>query len=556
MRVALYARVSSGRQEKERTIASQLEALRDYAAAHGHEIVPGGEFLDDGFSGAILDRPALDRLRDEAQAGAFEAVLVQSPDRLARNYAYQVLILEELERFGVPVLFLDQPPLDEPTGRLLVQIQAAVAEYERIKIADRNRRGRLYRLRQGEVAVCTVPYGYRRIPRTPAQPAHLVVQEDEAAVVRQIFAWHVEERLSLRGIAQRLQARGVPTPRGAPLWTSQTVRTILRNPAYTGSWAVNRTRITGTGKKALRPPEEWITLSVPPIVDRESFLASQQRHEENRRFSRRRLRDEERWLLRGLLRCGLCGHAVVCRRSPSSNGGFNDYYHCRNRSDTPTPCSAPCIRAPELDAFVWAEVVRTLTHPHLLREAVAGGATLSTDATLLAEQTALLQRRLQATRNERQRLVDGYQAGVLQLPELEPRLARLQLREEEAQLELDRLQRLQQEYGEEKELGDRLDLLAHRLQGEIDTLSFHQRQALLRNVLDTIHVTPFSVTLRYRIPLPPPPPPADGAQPPRVSSKLRLRKDRREPVPEPQVGAPDPAHLPPVGRGHPGPCVL
>ena len=143
MRAALYARVSSSRQEQERTIASQVEAIEAYAARQGYELLATGRFCDDGYSGARLDRPALDALRDGARAGAFQTVLVLSPDRLARHYAYQVLILEELRRHGVEVVFVEQPPLDDPAARLLVQIQGAVAEYERVQIAERNRRGRL-----------------------------------------------------------------------------------------------------------------------------------------------------------------------------------------------------------------------------------------------------------------------------------------------------------------------------------------------------------------------------------------------------------------------------
>ena len=161
MRVALYARVSTERQQERGTVASQLELLRAAARADDHEVV--AEFVDDGYSGARLDRPALDRLRDAAEAGALDAVLCLCPDRLARAYAYQVLILDELERFGVPVHFLDGPaPGDDPQAKLLVQVQGVIAEYERAKIAERYRRGKLHRARAGEVFFWKVPYGYRR----------------------------------------------------------------------------------------------------------------------------------------------------------------------------------------------------------------------------------------------------------------------------------------------------------------------------------------------------------------------------------------------------------
>src|SRR2546425_8404 len=158
MRVALYARVSTERQEQQGTIASQLDAVRSFARDHQHDIVDDYVCVDDGYSGTRLDRPGLDRLRDGAEAGAFEATLILCPDRLARKYAYQVVILEELERYGVRVIFLEQPPSDDPHARLLTQIQGAIAEYERMKITERYRRGEIFLARQSEIIFLEVAY--------------------------------------------------------------------------------------------------------------------------------------------------------------------------------------------------------------------------------------------------------------------------------------------------------------------------------------------------------------------------------------------------------------
>jgi DNA invertase Pin-like site-specific DNA recombinase len=150
MKVALYARVSTDAQEARGTIGSQLEVLRARASGESHDIV--AEFLDDGHSGARLDRPGLDALRDAAEGGLFDAVWCLSPDRLARVYAYQVVVLDELARHGVRMLFSDSPAMDDdPQARLLTQVQGVIAEYERAKIAERYRRGKLYRSRAGEV---------------------------------------------------------------------------------------------------------------------------------------------------------------------------------------------------------------------------------------------------------------------------------------------------------------------------------------------------------------------------------------------------------------------
>ncbi len=535
MRIALYARVSSTRQEQERTIASQLDALQSYALSHGHEVVPKGVFCDDGVSGARLDRPALDALRDAARIHAFEGILVHSPDRLARNYAYQVLILEELERLGIRAMFVEQPPLDDPAARLLVEIQGAVAEYERAKIAERNRRGRLFRLRQGEVSVSAEPYGYRRIPRTSSEPAHLVVEEQGAAVVRQMFAWHVQEGLSLRSIARRLQGLGVPTPKGGLLWAGPTVAKILRNSVYTGTWVVNRTRSDDakTNAKAQRPEDEWITLTVPAIIDRETFLRSQQRHAENIRFSPRHLK-EQRWLLRGLVRCGLCHHAAVAVRTPAGHGQphFNDYYRCRNTTDTLTPCSAPYISAPALDELVWSEVRQTLCNPLLLQQAIQGGATVSEDVTLLAQQRDSVERQIRTAEKERTRLVDAYQAGAIDLKELNHRQAGLQLRLEQWRNEQERLRELAEQGAAEQQILERVEYLSSRVRDRIDEMEFEERQVLLREVLESVEATPYEVVLRYRIPLPPTPttrehvPDANN-----LSTKLRLRQRRRRRLP-------------------------
>lgn len=525
MRVALYARVSTTRQEQERTIASQVEALEAYANQMGYEIVPDGRFSDDGFSGARLDRPALDALRDAARVQAFDAVLVHNPDRLARKYAYQVVILEEFQRAGIDVVFLEQPPLDDPAARLLVQIQGAVAEYERTKIAERNRRGRLYRLRQGEVSIAAAPYGYRRIARTPTSPAHLEVDEPGAAVVRQIFLWHAHDGWSLRKIAWELTTRGIPTPKGGTLWSSSEIRTIVHNDVYSGNWTVNRRRTTDASNSELRPVEEWITLAVPAIIDQETFQHSQQRHTKNQRFSPRNLKNEQRWLLRGMVRCGLCGHSVVTLRTPKGRGqqGVNEYYRCRHthKEETLTPCRGPYMRALELDCLVWNEVCQLLTHPALLRQSIMDGAIVSDNSAMVHVQLTAVQRQLSAAMREKARLMDAYQASLIELSDLQSRLRSLGLRITQWEQEAHRLSQLQQEAAAEEELLRRLDTLATKVESRLSQLDFAGRQALVREVLDHVVASPGEVRLHFAIPLPP----DDGTSPSdaEVSSKLHLR---------------------------------
>src|SRR4051812_30802557 len=202
---ALYARVSSDQQAKDQTIASQVDALRQRIRDDGLTVPEELCFLDQGQSGSTLLRPALERLRDQAAAGAIDRLYVHSPDRLARKYAYQVLLLDELKRQGVEVIFLNREIGRSPEEDLLLQVQGMVAEYERAKILERSRRGKLHAARRGSPNVLSgAPYGYRYISRrdSGSEAAYQVVEE-EAAVVRQIFRWVGHERCSIGEVCRR-----------------------------------------------------------------------------------------------------------------------------------------------------------------------------------------------------------------------------------------------------------------------------------------------------------------------------------------------------------------
>jgi len=335
MRIALYARVSTQQQEVRGTIGSQIEALRARAHRDEHEVVQ--EYIDDGHSGATLDRPGLDALRDAAERGLVEAVLCLCPDRLARSYAYQVLVIDELARHNVKVLFADAPPLqDDPQAQLLTQIQGVISEYERAKMAERYRRGKLYRSRLGEVVSWRTPYAYRRVPRSTAGPAHLVVHEPEAAVVRRIFTQRVSDGLSLREIVRGLAADEIPSPTGKAMWGLSTLVRVLRNEAYIGYVYYNRTVSVPAppgGKRRMlprpRPREEWIPIQVPSIVTEEIFNAAQQVSVDNSRWSPRRT-EPGTLMLRGLVKCGVCGVGTSCHRRRKRDGTCYRYYCCRN----------------------------------------------------------------------------------------------------------------------------------------------------------------------------------------------------------------------------------
>lgn len=301
LRAAIYARVSSEQQAKNATIASQLEALRGRLERDGLALEPELSFIDEGYSGGSLLRPALERLRDQAAAGALDRLYVLAPDRLARRYAYQVLLVDELRRCGLEIVFLDHPTGSTPEEELLLQVQGMVAEYERAKILERSRRGKRHAARRGSVSVMTnAPYGYRYVARHEGGgEARYEVVPEEAKVVGRIFAWAGLERCPIAEIARRLRSEGIRTRTGREIWSRTTLWGMLRNPAYRGEASFGKPGVS-PGRRQLRPargrPEHPrrsrptadpaadapIPIPVPAIIGEDLFAAVQEQLAENR----------------------------------------------------------------------------------------------------------------------------------------------------------------------------------------------------------------------------------------------------------------------------------
>jgi site-specific DNA recombinase len=532
MRVGTYARVSTEAQEARGTIGSQLEALRAKVAAEGDELV--AEFIDDGISGARLDRPGLDALRDAAEQGSIEAVWCLSPDRLARSFAYQMLVLDELSRLGVVVYFTDTPPIDsDPEARLLVQVQGVIAEYEKAKFAERERRGKLYRSRAGEVLSRKVPYGYRRVPRGPEGPAHVVVHDQEAAMVRRIFADFLGGA-GVRSLARALAAEGVPSPESRPVWPLATVGRLLHNEAYVGRLFWNRRRTSYDPsirriREARRPREEWAQIPIPAIVSEETFEAVQRAARNNTIFSPRRT-EPGTFLLRRLVRCGHCGVKLAAHRARSGHGVAR-YYTCPHHDPVRAGgedrrCPERSARADELDAFVFDQVRQLLARPDLLSagEAAVAAQQPVPDDELLAAQLARLERRREAAQSERRRLADLYQAGVVEHVEMARRAAELDARSRGLDQEREALVTQRAELAQTNNLQQRIAGFAERALAGLDNLDFDGRQKLLRLVLDEVRVQGWQVELRLRLPLDDQEPPAGTDAPePLVQHRTRTR---------------------------------
>src|ERR1041385_42556 len=315
LKAAIYARVSSEEQREGQTIDSQIAELERFAREKGWHLV--GLYKDEGWSGALLSRPALDSLRDDAARKQFDLVLLNDVDRLARDVTHLGIVKRDLERSGARVVFRKLPSDESPTYNLMVNVLGSFAEFEREMIADRTRRGRRHKIEVRQQFLGTLAaYGYRYIPKNRASgdDGYLSVVPEEAAIVRQMYEWVDREALSACQVVERLN-RLRPRPRKGTRWAKSTVLRVLRNETYAGVWHYNkhysseplkpsaRNRYKRALKNScrLRPREEWLPVALPAelrIVPRDQWERVQSQLTKNISFSPRNAKHS--YLLKGL----------------------------------------------------------------------------------------------------------------------------------------------------------------------------------------------------------------------------------------------------------------
>jgi site-specific DNA recombinase len=363
MRAALYCRVSTDEQAEKFGLSSQLHELRAFATEHGYTVPHGAEYLDDGYSGVELERPALARLREAARAHTVDVVLVHDTDRLSRRLVHQLVLIEEFEKAGVRVEYKTTPREDTPEGQLLLNVKGAVAEYERLKIRERTMRGKREKARRGLVPSGPTPFGYRR---DPEQLGRLVIHEDEARVLKLIFSRLLDDQRSIRKIAEELERAGYPAPRGSH-WVPSTVKRLAQSEVYAGKMWFNRQAWAGT-KRRERPQAEWISIPVPAIV--QIWQVERAKEQMKRNATVHSGRPSPRfYLLRGLLICEACGRPWA---SWPSHGRRR--YRCtsRNRWYSARSCDSPSRKAEDLESLVWETVAGVLRDPTLLASKMEG----------------------------------------------------------------------------------------------------------------------------------------------------------------------------------------
>lgn len=475
MYAVTYSRVSTEEQTEGYSIPVQLEGTKKKAQEEGYTILE--ELVDEGHSGATLDRPALSRVRELAGSREIGAVVIYDPDRLSRKLSHLMILTEELEGQGVELIFVNAPKDDTPEGRMLFGLKGLFAEYEREKMRQRTMRGKRGRAEAGYVLGGRIPYGYQYVSED--HKGHYVIDEEEGKVVKMIFNWLVEEGMSAREIAWRLTIMSVPTKQGGKQWNPATVHRILRNGTYTGvtfwnkqkSVVPKKHRTNREGKCKVtgvieRPREEWIGIPVPQIISEDLFEAAGRQLRANSRNCARNAK--LRYLLRGRIKCGLCGRALW--GTPYDG---KPYYRCsgKDRNVYITPdrrCSAPSIRASKIEKVVWGQIERFLQTPELIiRELEVMQKRAMEEEHLKDNELEMVESALRKAEEEEDKLIELYKGEIIDMARLKSEIEKVRRKKEETE-------------GRRKEISLRTE--AQRLR-EFDLSAVEEYLALVRENL-------------------------------------------------------------------------
>jgi site-specific DNA recombinase len=501
LRLAIYARVSTEEQREGQTIESQISEAEKFASQNNWVVTD--IYKDEGWSGSMLARPELDRLRDDASKGVIDAVLITDVDRLARDVTHLGIIKRDLERKGVRLIFRKLPGESSPTHDLMVNILGSFAQFERELIVDRTRRGKRHKAEVRKQYVgCTAPYGYRYIPESSneRQRGSLEVNSHESKIVKRIFQWIAKEGLSLNKVARRLTENGILTRSGKTHWQVGMICRVVRNRTYIGTWAYGKAESvepvkrrnmgylrTAKTSRRPKPRSEWLMVELPEqlrIVDEAVWYQAQKQIDDNPRFSPRNAKHP--YLLQGLSRCGICSGTV---NGTYVRKGTREYFYYR--------CSRRCrgshwIPRDVVEDTAWESLRGVFSHPKRIEGLVAKAREriLNEQKETLANHQNLVTAPL---REQENRLISDYRSRKVSASELGNRLR-----------ELER-QGLRTSNGIEGQppttnsIGSLSECCA-AVASSVQKGTFETRQQVFRKLTTSVVITPEKIVIRATIP--------------------------------------------------------
>jgi len=437
--VALYARVSSDLQAKEKTIESQISELKKQIINDGNFLVK--EYIDDGYSGAQLDRPAMDQLRKDIKTNIFETIYFLNADRIARDVTYQTIIVSEILKQNKQLIINGRDYIHNPENKFTLTVLGAVSELERAKIVERMVRGRSFKLAQGyHSGGGSNIYGYDYIHKTPHNlSGSLKINEKEAKAVRFIFEEYAKGTYGINKLTRTLEESDYHTKNGSTLWRVSHVKTMLNNNAYAGTQHFNKYKISREYanpmygitktiiKVAKRDKSEWVGISVPPIISQELFNKVQERLEWNRKKYRNPRRTQ---LLSNLIRCGSCGSTYFALKRYSRKGLKNNpnnvyeviSYQCNWRfrarmhslKNGMARCRNKQVTAHIIEDKVWEMVQTVMVDPNKLREKIGAIQGKKKNSQLrLRRKMIKIENEINVFQQKKKRILDLYTSGNL-----------------------------------------------------------------------------------------------------------------------------------------------
>jgi site-specific DNA recombinase len=379
-RAVTYARVSGDDRVKDgRNLSGQLDICREHALKKGYMIVAELSEDDRGASGVSFELPALNQALEMAKNGEFDILVVREIDRFARSLAKQLIIEQEFRRYGVQIEYVMGEYPDTPEGSVNKNIKAVIAEYERLKINERMVRGRRQKIKAGNVIIHgKPPYGYR-LEEVDGK-SKLLINEDEAQIVKMIYHWYVfgEDKkgaMSARVIARRLTQMGVPIPpfsiRSSTKWSRTTVGRIVSSKTYIGVWQYGKNG-SANGRRFVNPEDHWLSVEVPAIVSMDVWDAAQERKEINIASAKKNLKYQ--YLMNRRLTCGSCGSKI------SACGNFDGqknrlYYRCnvaRGYDEYERKCgNRRYFKSEDVDFTIWEWLKSFIRNPDAIDEGIA-----------------------------------------------------------------------------------------------------------------------------------------------------------------------------------------
>lgn len=492
---ALYARVSTGRQENEETIDSQIDEIKTRIELDGNILSPQHIFKDDGWTGEMLQRPALDAMRDAAMTGAFQILYVYDRGRLSRVFAYQEVILEEILNKDIKFVTLHDVQAQTAEERVLQAMQGVFHEYERVKIAERMRRGKHYKAKAGVIINGDSLYGYRYIRKTETEPVRYEINEDEARVVRMIFYWVGVEGISLRDVIRRLYEMKIPPrKRKREFWTKGPVVRILQNKTYViGEAYYNKTEAVVAknpikhekykkikrSSRRVRPREDWIPFKVPVIIEDEwLFEKVQKALELNKKYAnKKRKRD---YLLTGVIYCE-CGSSRVGDGS-SKQGHY--YYRCADRIKKfplRSDCTSQGVNALILDTMLWKKLRERMMDSTLLKKGIDEYLKIQQNNSIDSEHTRLL-KLVDKIDEEEKKYAQLYGTGSLQFKNYQDLVNDVQKRRESLERQIHIINN--------RKMDDAIDIEPEELYNEaksvIKSLDFNDKHKVIKDVVDKV----------------------------------------------------------------------